>query len=441
MNKTAGTGYDILMRLVGARELIDLMGRLDDDQESAELLSKSVRLLGKKFDIDGQEEAALNRLANMVRDGQHWDGALLRNNIFKIANSLGIKLPSGMFASTKQATLLPKLPGDPIRVLRMFTVEGLRKKKVRLDEGAEGTFVKMEVVGMPSAALLDQMGMGAYSTPRYIATFPAGPVYLEASDFQFKYVERPTGERNLLKAPGARATPEEKQERRQEIQNLHRVEQRYAMNPQDRLAELRQQRTSKLMSRQEAILKKYLADAGSRAVSDFDDLPANVRSALEAVKDQETLWSDVNRWLDDNNNPHLRGASQGEQAMSLRQQIQRIAAQHPETRVHLIPLLRKYAEDGSVVACTCPDGGKWAMENEHLADGDELEAGRSWGKGKKSPHDAWRPYAEGKPKGHELGVPAGTNGSPQRKIYNEEYRKEVCPKHPTTCGAPWLKKK
>lgn len=34
----------------------------------------------------------------------------------------------------------------------------------------------------------------------------------------------------------------------------------------------------------------------------------------------------------------------------LRQQIQRIAALHPETRVHLVPLLRKYAEDGSVVA-------------------------------------------------------------------------------------------
>lgn len=115
-----------------------------------------------------------------------------------------------------------------------------------------------------------------------------------------------------------------------------------------------QQRTSKLMSRQEAILKKYLASAGSRAVMEFDDLPANVRSALEAVKDQETLWSDVNRWLGDNApNPYTQHqwdlsrrvnlASQGEQATSLYQQIQRIASEYPETRAYLVPLLKSLA--------------------------------------------------------------------------------------------------
>lgn len=115
-----------------------------------------------------------------------------------------------------------------------------------------------------------------------------------------------------------------------------------------------QQRTSKLMSRQEAILKKYLASVGSRAVMEFDDLPANVRSALEAVKDQETLWSDVNRWLGDNApNPYTQHpwglsrrvnlASQGEQATSLYQQIQRIASEYPETRAYLVPLLKSWA--------------------------------------------------------------------------------------------------
>jgi len=56
--------------------------------------------------------------------------------------------------------------------------------------------------------------------------------------------------------------------------------------------------TSKLMSRQEKILKDYRAGGGK--VMDYDDLPANVRAALSKVKDQETLWSDVNRWLGDN---------------------------------------------------------------------------------------------------------------------------------------------
>lgn len=59
-------------------------------------------------------------------------------------------------------------------------------------------------------------------------------------------------------------------------------------------------RVGKLMSRQEAILKAYLQQAGSRAVMDYDSLPSNVRDALVRVKDQETLWSDVERWLGDN---------------------------------------------------------------------------------------------------------------------------------------------
>ena len=64
-------------------------------------------------------------------------------------------------------------------------------------------------------------------------------------------------------------------------------------------------RTARLMKRQEKVLQKYLDSAGSRAVSDYDSLPSSVRSALERIKDGESLWSDVERWLGDNNNPHL----------------------------------------------------------------------------------------------------------------------------------------
>ena len=59
-------------------------------------------------------------------------------------------------------------------------------------------------------------------------------------------------------------------------------------------------KVAKLMSRQEAILKKYVEEAGSRAVDQYDDLPKSVRDALTRVKDQETLWSDAERWLSDN---------------------------------------------------------------------------------------------------------------------------------------------
>jgi hypothetical protein len=42
---------------------------------------------------------------------------------------------------------------------------------------------------------------------------------------------------------------------------------------------------------------------------DYDALPADVKAALSKVKDQETLASDVDRWLMDHNNPHMRSAT------------------------------------------------------------------------------------------------------------------------------------
>lgn len=62
-------------------------------------------------------------------------------------------------------------------------------------------------------------------------------------------------------------------------------------------------KTAKLMSRQEALLQKYMetaARSGARAATDWDELPDSVREALRRVKDQETLWMDVNRWFMDN---------------------------------------------------------------------------------------------------------------------------------------------
>jgi hypothetical protein len=62
-------------------------------------------------------------------------------------------------------------------------------------------------------------------------------------------------------------------------------------------------RTARLMSRQETILQKYMEAAsasGVRAATGWDELPNSVRAALRRVKDQETLWMDVDRWFMDN---------------------------------------------------------------------------------------------------------------------------------------------
>lgn len=47
--------------------------------------------------------------------------------------------------------------------------------------------------------------------------------------------------------------------------------------------------------------------------------------------------------------------------------------------------------------------------------------------------------AYGKYERHENSPPAGADGSPQRKKYNDWYRKNVCPEK-GGCGAPWLAK-
>ena len=62
-------------------------------------------------------------------------------------------------------------------------------------------------------------------------------------------------------------------------------------------------KTARLMARQEAILRKYMDEAvrsGMRAATGWDELPDQIQTLLRRVKDQETLWSDVDRWFWDN---------------------------------------------------------------------------------------------------------------------------------------------
>ena len=56
---------------------------------------------------------------------------------------------------------------------------------------------------------------------------------------------------------------------------------------------------AKLMSRQEKILREYMAGSSHPAM-EYDSLPQHVRDALTKIKDQETLESDVDRFLSDN---------------------------------------------------------------------------------------------------------------------------------------------
>jgi hypothetical protein len=97
--KTASVGMDILESIIDERGLVQVLGIMgkDQDTQSLELLREIQSELAKRLDIGRDGEMALNRLRNLSQDGPTWNPMLIRNNIFKIANELGIKLPSGSF--------------------------------------------------------------------------------------------------------------------------------------------------------------------------------------------------------------------------------------------------------------------------------------------------------------------------------------------------------
>jgi hypothetical protein len=66
------------------------------DEQSAKLLRQVVQQLAASLTLPDDERRALNRVMAVVSN-PGMDPSLQRNNIFKAANSLGIKLPSGMF--------------------------------------------------------------------------------------------------------------------------------------------------------------------------------------------------------------------------------------------------------------------------------------------------------------------------------------------------------
>ena len=105
--KTAGSvGMDMLFGVVDRKGLIEVQRVMQKagDEQSVKLLREVQSTLIDKLSLDRGAEEAMNRLAGLASRGKSWEPALIRNNIFKAANSLGIKLPSGMFASqTKQA--------------------------------------------------------------------------------------------------------------------------------------------------------------------------------------------------------------------------------------------------------------------------------------------------------------------------------------------------
>jgi thioredoxin-like negative regulator of GroEL len=67
------------------------------DEQTWDLAVEVYQKLQEKFRLNNDEQEALNRLIGSVRESTSFETDIHRNNIFKAAHALGIKLPSGIF--------------------------------------------------------------------------------------------------------------------------------------------------------------------------------------------------------------------------------------------------------------------------------------------------------------------------------------------------------
>jgi hypothetical protein len=82
----------------------------EGDTASVKLWDEAARLIAKQLEMPSKYDVALTRMMNLIDRGPR-NAEMTRNQVFKIADLLGIKLPHGIFASTdKQAKHRAGLP-------------------------------------------------------------------------------------------------------------------------------------------------------------------------------------------------------------------------------------------------------------------------------------------------------------------------------------------
>jgi len=114
--EAATAGWQIMTELLGDdyRGLIlarrNLHGATPASTQTADVLAASLEALAKKFKVDRNAQVAVNKLRLLSKSASRWDYEMQRNAIFKIGDLLGVKLPSGMFASDQSAGRTAKSP-------------------------------------------------------------------------------------------------------------------------------------------------------------------------------------------------------------------------------------------------------------------------------------------------------------------------------------------
>lgn len=93
-----GSGQEILYTIIPMNDITKMYSHLEKvDDQTADLFADVVTELMGKLDPGRGATEALLRIQDVVARGKSWDPALIRNNVFKAANSLGMRLPSHSF--------------------------------------------------------------------------------------------------------------------------------------------------------------------------------------------------------------------------------------------------------------------------------------------------------------------------------------------------------
>jgi len=83
--------------VVPTREFMETQHSMANDEQSQQLFTDVCEHLNDKLKLSEAENEAMSRVMQIVKNRKSWKPDLVRNNVFKAAHSLGLKLPSHMF--------------------------------------------------------------------------------------------------------------------------------------------------------------------------------------------------------------------------------------------------------------------------------------------------------------------------------------------------------
>jgi hypothetical protein len=96
--RTAQAGNNALWYAIPQRDYQNATFEIGNaDEQTSSLLDDVAEALHSKLKLSSGEAEALSRVIRVVQNYRTWKPDLIRNNVFKAAHALGMKLPSAMF--------------------------------------------------------------------------------------------------------------------------------------------------------------------------------------------------------------------------------------------------------------------------------------------------------------------------------------------------------